>query len=111
MNFLRTICRDGENPKLVTSHKFFFSTPIINTNLDSADIGVLSNVLVLVKTVLGSLALAKVDGQLNKQEHHRLEGGDGAATGALGGDMFVEDSQGGGRLTDGDEFLSPLWKI
>ena len=87
---------------------YFFFLAIINTNLDSADIGVLGDVLVLVKTILGGLALAKVDGQLNEQEHHRLERGDGAATGALGGDMFVEDSQGGGSLTDGNEFLGPL---
>lgn len=90
---------------------FFFFLAIINTNLDSADIGILSDVLVLVKTILGGLALAEVDRQLNEQEHHRLEGGDGAATGALGGDMFVEDSQGGGSLADGDEFLSPLCTI
>lgn len=25
--------------------------------------------------------------------------------------MFVEDSQGGGSLTDGDEFLGPLQEI
>jgi hypothetical protein len=99
-----------KSPRLVTSYKFFFSRSI-NTNFDSADIGVLGNVLVLVKTILGGLALAKVDGQLNKEEHHRLEGGDGAASGSLGGDMFVEDGQGGGSLTDGNQFLGPLCKI
>jgi hypothetical protein len=81
---------------------------MIDTNLDGADVGVLGNVLVLVETILGGLTLAKVNGQFNEQEHHRLERGDGAAAGTLGGDMFVKDSQGGGGLTDGDKFLGPL---
>lgn len=81
---------------------------MIDTNLDSADVGVLGDVLVLVKTILGGLALAKIDGQFNEQEHHRLERGDGAVAGPLGGNMFVEDSQGGGGLLNGDEFLGPL---
>jgi hypothetical protein len=110
MNFLRTICKDEKIPRLIPDQLFFFFL-VIDTNLDGADIGVLGNVLVLVKTILGGLALAKINGQFDEQEHHRLQGGDGAAAGTLGGDMFVEDSQGGGGLTDGDKFLSPLSMI
>lgn len=84
---------------------------MIDTNLDSANVGVLGDVLVLVEAILGGLALAKVDGQFNEQEHHRLQRGDGAVAGPLRGDMFVEDGQGSGGLLDGDKFLSPLLMI
>lgn len=84
---------------------------MIDTNLDSANVGVLGDVLVLVETILGGLALAKVDGQFNEQEHHRLQRGDGAVAGPLRGDMFVEDGQGSGGLLDGNKFLSPLLMI
>lgn len=76
--------------------------------LNRSDVGVLGDVLVLVETILGGLALAKIDTELDEEEHHRLQRGDGAAARPLGGDMFVKDVEGGGGLTHGDEFLSPL---
>jgi hypothetical protein len=62
----------------------------------------------LIQAILSSLALAQVDTQLNEEEHNRLEGSNRAAAGPLRGNMFVKDGQGGGGLTDGDEFLGPL---
>jgi hypothetical protein len=73
--------------------------------LDSSHIGVLRRVLVLVKTILCEFAFAEIDTQLNEEDHHRLEGGDGAVAGALRGDMFVEQLEGGLLLLDSDEFL------
>lgn len=84
---------------------------MVGTNLDGADVGVLSDVLVLIEAILGGLALAKINRQFNEQKHHRLKGGDGTAAGPLRCDMLVKDSQGGGGLIDGDKFLSPLFII
>jgi hypothetical protein len=65
----------------------------------------LRSVLVLVEAVLGELALSQINAQLDEQDHHRLERGDGAVAGALGGDMLVEELQGSLLLLDADEFL------
>jgi hypothetical protein len=73
--------------------------------LDGADVRVLRSVLVLVEAVLGELALSQINAQLDEQDHHRLERGDGAVAGALGGDMLVEELQGSLLLLDADEFL------
>ena len=81
---------------------------LLEDDLDGADIGVLGDVLVLVQAILGRLSLAQVDTQLDKEEHHRLEGRNRAAASPLRGNMFVENGQGGGRLADGDKFLGPL---
>lgn len=76
--------------------------------LDGSHIGVLSDIFVLVETILGSLSFAKIDTQFNEKEHDRFERGDGTAARPLRGDMFVEDIEGGGSLAHGDKFLSPL---
>jgi hypothetical protein len=73
--------------------------------LDGADIGVLRRVFVLVQAVLGELALAQVDAQLDEEDHDGLERGDGAVAGALRGDMFVEQREGSLLLLDADELL------
>ena len=73
--------------------------------LDSGDICVLRGVLVVVETILGSLALSQLNTKFDEQEDDRLERGDGAVAGALGGDMLVEELQGGLLLLDSDEFL------
>jgi hypothetical protein len=77
--------------------------------LDSGDIGVLRGVLVVVETVLGSLALSQLNTELDKQKDDGLERGDGAVAGALGGDMLVEDGQSRLLLVDCDELLCSLW--
>lgn len=76
--------------------------------LDGCHIGVLGNVLVLVETILGGLSFAKINAEFDKQQHHRLQRGDGAAARPLGGNMFVEDVEGSRGLAHGDKFLSPL---
>jgi hypothetical protein len=79
-----------------------------STYLDGADVGVLGDVLVLIQAILRSLSFTKIDTELDKEKHDRLEGSDGAAPRPLGGRMFVEDIEGGRSLAHGDKFLSPL---
>ena len=76
--------------------------------LDSGDICVLRSVLVVVETVLGSLALSQLNTKFDKEENNGLERGDGAVAGALGGDMLVEDGQSRLLLVDCDELLGSL---
>lgn len=76
--------------------------------LDSGDICVLRSVLVVVETVLGSLALSQLNAKFDKQKDDGLERGDGAVASALGRDMFVEDGQSRLLLVDGDELLRSL---
>ena len=71
--------------------------------LDSSDAGVLGNVLVLMETLLGDLALAKGDAQLDKLEHDGLQRDEGNTARSLGDDDIVKSLEGSGVLTDGDE--------
>ena len=80
-----------------------------NPYLDSADIGVLSNILVLVETIFGGFSLAQINRELDKQYHHGFQGCDRAATSPLRRNMFVKNRQGSRRLADGDEFPGPLY--
>ena len=80
----------------------------VGVYLNSGDIGVLRGVLVVVKTILGSLALSPLNTKFDKQEHNGFQRGDGAVAGALGGDMLVEDSQSRLLLVDCDELLRSL---
>ena len=73
--------------------------------LNRADICVLCGVLVLVEAIFGEFAFAEIHTQLDKQDHHRLERGDGAVTCTLGDDMFMEKLQRGLRLLHSDQFL------
>lgn len=73
--------------------------------LNSANVRVLRRVLVLVEAILCELAFSQIDAQLNEEYHHRLERGDGAVSGPLGDDMFVEELQGSLGLLHSDEFL------
>lgn len=66
------------------------------------------DVLVLVKTIFGGLAFPQVHAKFHEKEHNRLQRGDGAVPGSLGGDMFVEDSERSLRLVDSDELLRSL---
>lgn len=85
MNLLRTsyLCKRQSR---VDSHK-----PSNATYLDRSDVGVLRRVLVGVKTVLCGFPLFQIDTELDEQEHHRLDGGDGVIPRPLGCDMLVED--------------------
>lgn len=65
----------------------------------------------MVKGVLGKLALLLFDGKLDEEEHHRLQRHNWDISGALVGDVLMEQSQGGGSLADSDEFVSPLENI
>lgn len=101
MNFFRTVYIIQISP----IHVFILW---IRSYLDSSHVGVLSDVLVLIETILGGLPFTELDAEFNEQQHHRLERGDGTAARPLGGDMFVKDVQGSRGLAYGDEFLSPL---
>jgi len=70
----------------------------------------LRSVLVVVEAVFSHFSLAKVDAKLDEEEHDGLQGGDGLASGTLGGDMFVKNRQGSLLLSDSDEFLSSLYE-
>ena len=48
------------------------------TDLDSSHVRILCGVLVLVKSIFGEFAFFEIDAKLNKLDHHRLKGGDGA---------------------------------
>jgi hypothetical protein len=100
MNLLKTTYRtlSDKNPLCL------YVCPYLN----GADIGVLCGILILVQAILGEFSFAKIDAEFDKKYHHRLEGGDGAVTGPLGDDMFVEELQGSLRLLDSDEFLRAL---
>jgi hypothetical protein len=80
----------------------------MSSYLDGPHVGVLGDVLVLIKTVLGSLSLAQINREFDKKDHHGLQRRDRTATSPLGGDMFVKHSKSGWRLADCDEFPSPL---
>lgn len=75
------------------------------THLNRPHIRILRRVLVLVETILGEFAFPQVDAQLNKKDHHRLEGGDGAVSGPLVDNMFVEKRERGLGLLHSDKFL------
>lgn len=81
------------------------------THLNSRNVGVLGKVLVLVQGVLGQLSLLLLDGELNQQEHNRLERGDGSASGALVGDVLMEQGQGRRGLVDPDQLVGALQDI
>ena len=85
------------------------SSQVEQVYLDSGDICVLRGVLVVVETVLGSLALSQLNTELDKQENDGLERGDGAVASALGSDMLVENGQSRLLLVDCDELLGSLW--
>lgn len=119
MNFFKTSCR-GVTKLVLWFYCFsffpFFATSFGKaegnaTNLNSTNIGVLRNILILVKGVLGQFALLLFDGQLHQQEHHRLQRGDRNISGTLAGDVFVKQVQGRGGLVDADELVSTLQHI
>ena len=53
------------------------------SHLDGAHVGVLGSVLVLVQAILCELALAQIDTEFDKENHDRLQRGDGTVTGPL----------------------------
>ena len=77
-------------------------------HLDSLHAGVLGNVLILVEAILGRLPFPQADAELDKEDHDGLERGDGRVTGALRGDMVVQQLEGTEILVDGHEFLGAL---
>lgn len=81
------------------------------TDLDSSNVGVLRDVLVLVESILGQFALLLLDGKLDQKEHHRLERRDRDVSGALAGNMLVKQGQSRRGLVDPDELVSPLQDI
>lgn len=96
---------------------FFFFHPLFLiqrrylTYLNGRNVGVLGQVLVLIQGILGQLSLLLLDGELNQQEHNRLQRSDGGASGALVGDVFMEQGQGRRGLVDPDELVGALQDI
>lgn len=81
------------------------------TYLDGADVGVLRNVLVLIESILGELSLLLFNRLLNKELHHWLQRLDGDISRALGGDVLMEDGEGGRSLVDADEFMGAFQDV
>jgi hypothetical protein len=106
MNFLSTSCISCQQ-----QHRPIHVPPPASTNLYCPDIGVLGDVLVLVEGVLGEFPLLLLDGQLDEQDHNRLERGDGDIAGPLRRDVLVQQGQGRRGLVDPDELVGPLQDI
>ena len=103
MNLLKTSWT-GKRQRKCLVHVMILSC----SYLDRADVCVLSCVLVLVEAIFGEFASPQVDAELDKEYHHRLEGGNRAVSRSLGDDMFVEERQRGLLLIDSDELLCSL---
>ena len=71
----------------------------------------MGDVLVLVESILGKLALLLLDGELDEEEHHRLQRDDGNISGALAGDVLVQQGQGRGGLANANELVGALQDI
>lgn len=84
---------------------------VLFTYLDSSDVGVLADVLVLIQGILGELSLLLLDRQLDQKEHDGLQGRDGDIARPLGVDVVVKESQGRRGLVDPDELVGPLQDI
>jgi len=76
--------------------------------LNRLNAGILGDVLVLVETILGSLALPQAYAKLDEKDHDRLQGGDRGVTGPLRGDMVVEELERTEILVYGHQFLCAL---
>jgi hypothetical protein len=106
MNRLRTTCTTNtphQRPPAINAHR------TLRTHLNSLNAGVLGDVLVLVQAILGGLSLSQAHAKLDKEDHDRLERGDGRVAGPLGGDMVMKKLESTKVLVDGDEFLSTLY--
>ena len=80
----------------------------VATYLDSSDVGVLANVLVLIQSILGQLPFLLLDRQLDQEEHNGLQRRDGNIARPLRVDVVVEENQGRRGLVDPDQLVGPL---
>lgn len=76
--------------------------------LDGPHICVLCGVFVLVQAILCEFAFSEIDAEFDKENHDRLERGDGAVPRPLGDDMFVKKLESCQRLVYADELLGAL---
>lgn len=82
---------------------------VFESYLDGSHIGILGDVFILIKTILGGFSLAQIDTEFNKEDHHRFQRRDRAASCSFRGDMFVKNCERGRSLAHSDEFPSPLY--
>ena len=59
------------------------------THLNSPNIGILSSVLILIKSIFGKLTLLKIDAELDEKYHHKLKGRNRTISRSFGRDMFI----------------------
>ena len=76
--------------------------------LNRLNAGILGDVLVLVETILSSLALPQTYAKFDEKDHDRFQGGDRGVTGPLRGDMVVEELERTEILVYGHQFLCAL---
>lgn len=81
------------------------------TNLDSGNVGILRDVLVLVERILGDLAFLLLDRELDQKDHDWFKRRDGDISRSLRCDVLVKQGQGRRGLVDPDELVSPLQDI
>ena len=60
-----------------------------SAHLDGPNVGILSDVLVLIQSIFGRFAFLQIDRELDEKEHNRLKGGDRTVARPLGCDMFM----------------------
>lgn len=88
---------------------FAFIICFADSYLDGSDIGILGDVFILIKTILGGFSFAQIDTQFNEENHHRFQRRDRAASSSFRGDMFVKNCERGRSLAHSNEFPSPLY--
>jgi hypothetical protein len=67
MNFFRTSYAGISNINIETERS--------SANLNGPDVGILSDVFVLVQSIFGRFALLQIDREFDEKEHNRLKGG------------------------------------
>jgi hypothetical protein len=76
--------------------------------LNRLNASILCDVLVLVETILGSLALPQAYAKLDEKDHDRLQGGDRGVAGPLRGNMVVKELERTEILVYSHQFLCAL---
>lgn len=79
--------------------------------LDSGNVGVLADILVLVQGILRQFALLLDDRLLNQQEHDRLQRRDGDISRPFRSDVLVQEDQGSLGLPHAHQLMGALENI
>lgn len=78
------------------------------TYFNSANVGILCGVFILIQSIFGKLALFEIHTELDKQDHYRFQRSSRAIPRPLRCDMFIEDGKSSWGLLDGNKLLRSL---